>query len=140
MIAALDWLSLGVCLLALLYGSRAAYPLAVSLGFCTIATLVEAQFEAPVWASLDIAVACAIVLLRPRLSDWLALLLFIPSWALYAADEWTRYYGVTAIVILQFLVTLPWQRIGSRLIRTMPHLPAIDDLFKLKRSAWAKML
>lgn len=131
MIEYLYWLAVLCGIVAALTGSRAAWALLASAALCWGLDASGWQFEAGVWLAIDIAVIAAILVLRSRATDWIVLALFVPIFALYAADEYTRYYGVTILIMLQFIVTLPWKAIGLRAARTIPHSTA-DDIFHFR--------
>lgn len=132
-IEAAYWLAVLCGVVGAFTGSRSAWALLASAALCWALDATGADFETGLWLAIDLAVIAAILIWRNRASDWIVLALFLPIWALYLADEYTRYYAVTFLIMAQFIITLPWRSIGQRAVRCFPRRHSIDDIFDLKR-------
>ena len=131
MIEIVYWLAVALGCVGALTGSRAAWPLLASVGLSYVLDATGAYFEMGLWIAIDICVMVTVLTFRNRLSDWLIVALFPVIWAMYYMPPWAAYNGVSMLMALQFVFTLPWVRVWDRVKRTAPHCMEIDDFFKM---------
>lgn len=115
MIHALLLASLIAAMWAETTGNRAARPLLASAALTCALTLLGVRFDFGLWLSIDVAVIYAIERTgRLREAEHAIFALFPPAWVLYHLQPpgWSE--AVEAIVALQFLLTVPWDRLGDR--------------------------
>lgn len=131
MIEVVYWLSVALGCVGALTGSRAALPLLASVALSYALDATGAYFETGLWIAIDICVIVTILSFRERVSDWLIVGLFPVMWVMYFLPPWAAYNGVSLLMALQFVFTLPWIRIWDRIKRTAPCRMEIDDFFNL---------
>jgi hypothetical protein len=93
-------------------GSRTARPLIASAALTCAMTLLGAPFDFSLWVSIDIAVIY-IIERSGRIGDAERAIfaLFPPAWVLYHLQPPGWHDAVAVIVSLQFLLTVPWDRL-----------------------------
>lgn len=119
-------------------GSVAAWALILGTALTSFLAWRGVPFNAAVWTLVDIGVisgaVAASVKLRRNLTvrDALVGLLFLPSWFGYSSDEAWAIEAAEVAVTMQFLLTVPWKRVGDdvrRLARAVrARLPHGDNL------------
>lgn len=116
------WIAAGIGCLSLLLGSRTAIPLLASFGLATYLCWKQVDFRPEIWAGIDIAVILAIVAISElRRSEWLIIYLFGVAWIGYAFPPETRFWISWAVVIAQFLLTMPWSEAWNRTVHVNRH-------------------
>lgn len=97
-------------------GNRAARPLIASAALTCALTLLGVRFDFGLWLSIDIAVIYAIErTAQVGSAERTIFALFPPAWILYHLQlpGWSE--AVAVIVSLQFLLTVPWDRLEQRI-------------------------
>lgn len=93
-------------------GNRTARPLIASVALICLLTLCGVQFDMGLWVMVDVAVIYAIErTTRLGEAEHGIIALFPPAWVLYHFQPPGWQNLVTVIVALQFLLTLPWDRL-----------------------------
>lgn len=96
-------------------GNRAARPLIASAALSCILALLGVPFDFGLWLSIDVAVIYAIErTARVKEAEQAIFALFPPAWVLYHLQPTGWREAVAVIVALQFLLTVPWDRLGER--------------------------
>lgn len=88
-------------------GNRAAIALLASFLICGLLDWSGAQFNFVFWLMMDSAVVLAIIHRTMTYWDVAIIASFIPAWALYLAPDDVRYFGVSVVLVAQFLLTTP---------------------------------
>jgi len=91
-------------------GNKAAWPLLASLALCNGLPQFGYNFDMAAWLFVDMAVIGVLIWLGITLRHVAIIALFLPAWAFYFAPPEIRFVGTLAVVILQFVLTLPWVR------------------------------
>lgn len=114
MIGALVILALVAAMWAEKNGNRTARPLIASAGLTSALTLLGVPFNFGLWLSIDVAVIHAIERTsKVREAEQAIFALFPPAWVLYHLQPPGWNDAVAVIVALQFLLTVPWDRLGE---------------------------
>lgn len=113
------WLAATLALVPAWMGSRTAWALLASLAYATALETMGVPFGAS-YIVADAYVMRAIWQPSMNLQDELILALFPVAWLGYALDEYTRYDIAMPVVILQFLLVLPWPKL-QRIIFSISH-------------------
>jgi hypothetical protein len=95
--------------LAIVLGNRTAVPLMAGLVFSLFAGWLGVPFTVVLWMFVDSVMMLGIIAFVWRRATWFDAVivgLFFPAWVLYQMEDPLRCYGTTAIVTLQFLLTL----------------------------------
>ena len=94
---------------AALMGTRAAWPLLFGAAIAEILRPSGLMEQWRVCAAIDLAVIALLLALcrKPLKIEWIIGLLFIPAWISYALPDPWRYWGSSAVVITQLLLTIP---------------------------------
>lgn len=95
------------------WGSRAAWALIGSTALSSTLILVSAPFDMSLWLLIDVAVIGAIEAGKPKPSDHAIIGTFPFAWVLYHIQPTWWGDAITMIVALQFLLTVPWDRLGK---------------------------
>lgn len=96
-------------------GNRAARPLIASAALTCALSLLGVGFDFMLWVSIDVAVIYAIERSgKVGEAEHAIFALFPPAWVLYHLQPPGWNDAVALIVALQFLLTLPWDRLGER--------------------------
>jgi len=101
------WLAVACAFAGAFAGNRTAVVLLASLMLCMGLDEAGIQFNFLFWLLIDVAVIGAIIRPDMRFRDCAVLVLFLPAWSFYLADENTRYIGGSVVVILQLMLTFP---------------------------------
>lgn len=102
------WLSVALACIPAWGGSRAALALLASFLYATALLALGVPFSWLQWIAADLFVLKAIVSSNMSLQEELVAALFLPAWASYALSPVMLYEISTGVVILQFLICLPW--------------------------------
>lgn len=112
-------------------GNRTAIPLLASAIFCSWLSWMQAPFNPWFWMGIDLMAAVTIVALRwmdLNRYDSIVLALFLPAWTFYqVGDASLRNWGSFTIVVAQFMLTVPFLRIGAALKRQISRGRKIHD-------------
>ncbi len=100
-------LAFGGASIAALMGNRTAWPLLISTVVAYVMDRAEIDFNWPGWLALDLAVILCIARRNMPLADKFILALFIPAWFCYALPDPWKYWGSSAVVIVQLLLSIP---------------------------------
>lgn len=112
MIAVLLIGSLLAALWAERHGSAPARPLIASAALICALTTAEVPFDLFLWVTIDVAVIYAIERTsQVGAAEKAIFALFPPAWVLYHMQPpgWSE--AISVIVSLQFLLTVPWNRL-----------------------------
>lgn len=116
------WIAAGIGFVSLLMGQRTAIPLLASFGLSAFLCWKQVHFYPEVWVAIDIAVILAIVAITElRRSEWLIIYLFAAAWIGYAFPPEIRFWTSWAVVIAQFLLTMPWIEAWNRTVHVNRH-------------------
>ncbi len=119
---------------AMLTRRHTAWPLLASLGLCAVLQWAEVPFDPLRWFLIDVVAMLAICAIgwatHLDRRDGAILALFPLAWIAYALGDPLTFWGGWAVVVTQFLITVPWGNVWGRAIRTLPHNPW--DIFDLK--------
>lgn len=103
------------CMWAEAHGNRTARPLIASAALTCALTLLGVGFDFGLWLSIDVAVIYAIERSgKVRVAEQAIFALFPPAWVLYHLQPPGWNDAVALIVALQFLLTVPWDRLTER--------------------------
>jgi len=108
-----DWFLLIAVVLGIIgaaVGNKAAWPLLASLALCNGLPHIGYNFDMAFWLFVDLAVIGTITFMGITRRHVAIIALFLPAWAFYFAPPEIRFAGTLAVVILQFVLTLPWVR------------------------------
>lgn len=98
------------------HGNRTPRPLIASAALVSILTLLGVPFDFGLWVSIDVAVIYAIERTsKVGEAERAIFALFPPAWVLYHLQPPGWSDAVTVIVSLQFLLTVPWDRLEQRI-------------------------
>lgn len=101
-------------LLAAWRGSMAAWALIASAGLTSALSLLGVPFDMGLWMLIDAAVIAAVERFgRVREGERAIFALFLPAWVLYHLQPAGWRDAVAVIVAMQFLLTVPWDRLGQ---------------------------
>lgn len=115
------WLAATFALVPAMMGSHTAWALLASLAYAFALEALHVPFGLP-WLLADAFVLRTILHPNMTLQDELIAALFPVAWIGYALDEYTRYDIAMPVVILQFLLVLPWPKL-QRIIFSISHGP-----------------
>ena len=132
MVSAIYLLALLCACAAAWKGERTAWALVGSAILTSVLGLASVPFNPFLWAAIDMAVIAAIFLLKKGISvaDIFVIALFLPIFALYAANLPYAGAGVNLLVAVQMILTLPFARMWRRAKNT-PLPPMRQDDFDL---------
>ena len=119
------WLGAAVSGIALLLGNRTAAPLLASYGLTTVLCAIG-YYNIAVWLLIDSVVIAIIAARKTTLGDKIILSLFPVAWVGYALESIT-FIVTWAVVMAQFLITVPWQRLARGLAGAAPKVRDHDD-------------
>jgi hypothetical protein len=98
--------------------NHAIWALSASLAATSVLRLIGVPFDMGLWIAIDIAVVAAIETGKPDAKDWAVITLMPVCWPLYQLYQNGNPLAqpaITLIVALQFLLTVPWDRLGQRI-------------------------
>lgn len=96
--------------------NRIVWSLAASAGLTSGLRLARVPFDMGLWILIDVLVIAAIEPDRPSKTKAAVIMLLVACWPLYQLyenDNPLAGPAITLIVALQFLLAVPWDRIGS---------------------------
>lgn len=103
-------------------GNATAIPLLISAAIALILDANSVPFNFFFCVGVDLVVSviiCRNLILNHEpvpYNDMLVLALFPTAWTFYVlADGWLRLWGSTSVVVVQFLLCIPWNRIAAGL-------------------------
>lgn len=101
-------------------GYRTAWVLLASYAYACALEWLAVPFWAPLWILADLFVLKATLSPNMTLQDELVAALFPIAWVGNALDAGTNYAIGMQVVILQFLIVLPWAKL-QRVIFSISH-------------------
>lgn len=109
------WIAAGMAVLPAVMANRTAAALLCSLLYVKGLDWLAVPFSLPLWLIADFAVLALIVRRNMTLQDELVAVLFLPAWWSYFTDAETLYEVTMFVVIMQFLIVMPWPRLQKGL-------------------------
>jgi hypothetical protein len=98
--------------------NRAAWALSASAGLTAVLRLAGVPFDMGLWMLIDIAVIAVVERGHPTERERFIAPLMVLCWTLYQLQlngQPLAQPAITLIVALQFLLTVPWDRLGQRI-------------------------
>lgn len=115
------WLAATFALVPAMMGSHTAWALLASLAYAFALEALHVPFGLS-WLLADAFVLRTILHPNMTLQDELIAAAFVPAWVGYTLGDETSYQIGVGVVVLQFLLVLPWPKL-QRIIFSISHGP-----------------